>query len=92
MVTLSILSTIMLSFVTVCAERAVWRRAQLKVNMSPQVQRPETLALHAGWRADAATGAVAVPIYQPTSYQFRTPSIRPIRLCSRSLATSIPAS
>jgi len=39
--------------------------------MSSQVQRPETLALHAGWRADTATGAVAVPIYQTTSYQFR---------------------
>ena len=34
-------------------------------------QHPETLALHAGWRADPATGAVAVPIYQTTSYQFR---------------------
>ncbi len=34
--------------------------------------RPETLALHGGtWRADPATGAVAVPIYQTTSYQFR---------------------
>lgn len=33
-------------------------------------QRPETLLLHAGWRADPATGAVAVPIYQTTSYQF----------------------
>ena len=33
--------------------------------------RPETIALHAGWRADPATGAVAVPIYQTTSYQFR---------------------
>ena len=33
--------------------------------------RPETLALHGGgWRADPATGAVAVPIYQTTSYQF----------------------
>jgi O-acetylhomoserine (thiol)-lyase len=31
---------------------------------------PETLALHAGYRADPATGAVAVPIYQTTSYQF----------------------
>src|ERR1700760_11800 len=31
---------------------------------------PETLALHAGWRADPATTAVAVPIYQTTSYQF----------------------
>jgi O-acetylhomoserine (thiol)-lyase len=31
---------------------------------------PETLALHAGWRKDKATNAVAVPIYQTTSYQF----------------------
>ena len=33
-------------------------------------QNPETLALHAGWRRDPATHAVAVPIYQTTSYQF----------------------
>jgi O-acetylhomoserine (thiol)-lyase len=33
-------------------------------------QHPETLALHAGWRRDSATHAVAVPIYQTTSYQF----------------------
>ncbi len=33
-------------------------------------QHPETLALHAGWRRDPATTAVAVPIYQTTSYQF----------------------
>lgn len=33
-------------------------------------QHPETLALHAGWRRDPATGAVAVPIYQTTSFQF----------------------
>ncbi len=32
---------------------------------------PETLALHGGYRADDATGAVAVPIYQTTSYQFK---------------------
>jgi O-acetylhomoserine (thiol)-lyase len=32
---------------------------------------PETLVLHAGWRADPTTGAVAVPIFQTTSYQFR---------------------
>lgn len=30
----------------------------------------ETLVLHAGYRADPATHAVAVPIYQTTSYQF----------------------
>lgn len=34
-------------------------------------KHPETLALHAGYRADPATGSVAVPIYQTTSYQFR---------------------
>ncbi len=33
-------------------------------------KHPETLALHAGWRRDPATHAVAVPIYQTTSYQF----------------------
>ena len=33
-------------------------------------KNPETLALHAGWRRDPATHAVAVPIYQTTSYQF----------------------
>ena len=33
-------------------------------------RHPETIALHAGWRRDEATHAVAVPIYQTTSYQF----------------------
>lgn len=32
---------------------------------------PETLALHAGWRADPTTGSVAVPIHQTTSFQFQ---------------------
>jgi O-acetylhomoserine (thiol)-lyase len=37
-------------------------------------KNPETIALHAGtWRADPATNAVAVPIYQTTSYQFNSP-------------------
>jgi O-acetylhomoserine (thiol)-lyase len=40
--------------------------------MSERKLHPETLALHAGWRADSATGAVAPPIYQTTSYQFRS--------------------
>src|ERR1700712_5742242 len=35
-------------------------------------KHPETLALHAGWRRDSATNAVAVPIYQTTSYQFNS--------------------
>lgn len=38
--------------------------------MSSTPQKPETLALHAGWRADPTTGSVAVPIHQTTSYQF----------------------
>ena len=33
---------------------------------------PETLVLHAGYRSDPATTAVAVPIYQTTSYQFNS--------------------
>ncbi|WP_419897372.1 O-acetylhomoserine aminocarboxypropyltransferase/cysteine synthase family protein [Roseomonas sp. USHLN139] len=33
---------------------------------------PETLALHAGWRAAPGHGAVAVPIYQTTSFQFES--------------------
>lgn len=32
--------------------------------------KPETMAIHAGYRKDAATNAVAVPIYQTTAYQF----------------------
>jgi O-acetylhomoserine (thiol)-lyase len=39
--------------------------------MTRNTPRVETLALHAGWRADSSTGAVAVPIYQTTSYQFQ---------------------
>ncbi|MBF0571852.1 MAG: O-acetylhomoserine aminocarboxypropyltransferase/cysteine synthase [Candidatus Omnitrophica bacterium] len=34
--------------------------------------KPETLALHGGQEADPATGARAVPIYQTTSYQFKS--------------------
>jgi O-acetylhomoserine (thiol)-lyase len=39
--------------------------------MPRPTRHPETLVLHAGYRADPSTGAVAVPIYQTTSYQFR---------------------
>ncbi len=38
--------------------------------MTVTSKHPETLVLHAGYRKDSATGAVAVPIYQTTSYQF----------------------
>jgi O-acetylhomoserine (thiol)-lyase len=41
--------------------------------MTISSKHPETLALHAGWRADATTGSVAVPIHQTTSYQFNSP-------------------
>ena len=41
--------------------------------MATKSRHPETLALHAGWRADASTGSVAVPIHQTTSYQFASP-------------------
>jgi O-acetylhomoserine (thiol)-lyase len=39
--------------------------------MTAKSTNPETIVLHAGYRADPTTGAVAVPIYQTTSYQFR---------------------
>src|ERR1700741_624674 len=39
--------------------------------MTVKSSNPETMVLHAGPRSDAATGAVAVPIYQTTSFQFR---------------------
>src|SRR5215475_8096278 len=39
--------------------------------MISQSKNPETLVLHAGPRNDDTTGAVAVPVVQTTSYQFR---------------------
>jgi len=38
--------------------------------MTNELKNPETIALHAGWRSDASTNSVAVPIHQTTSYQF----------------------
>jgi O-acetylhomoserine (thiol)-lyase len=35
-------------------------------------KNPETTVLHAGPRSDFATGAVAVPIFQTTAYEFRS--------------------
>ncbi len=40
--------------------------------MTRTTRHPETIVLHAGWRADPSTGAVAPPIYQTTSYQFQS--------------------
>ncbi len=39
--------------------------------MSIASTHPETIVLHAGYRSDPTTNAVAVPIYQTTSYQFK---------------------
>ncbi len=40
--------------------------------MATNSKHPETLVLHAGYRSDTATTAVAVPIYQTTSFQFNS--------------------
>jgi O-acetylhomoserine (thiol)-lyase len=40
--------------------------------MTARISSPETLALHAGQVVDPATGARAVPIYQTTSYVFKS--------------------
>ncbi len=39
--------------------------------MTVKSKHPETIVLHAGYRADPTTGSVAVPIHQTTSYLFR---------------------
>ena len=39
--------------------------------MTSKTTHAETVVLHAGQRFDPTTGAVAVPIYQTTSFQFR---------------------
>ena len=42
--------------------------------MSKKRNNPETIAIHGGdYRSDPTTNAVAVPIYQTTSYQFKDP-------------------
>ncbi|MBT3361081.1 MAG: O-acetylhomoserine aminocarboxypropyltransferase/cysteine synthase [Rhodospirillales bacterium] len=38
--------------------------------MTVDSRHPETLVLHAGYRRDETTNAVAVPVYQTTSFQF----------------------
>src|SRR5476649_2635129 len=40
--------------------------------MSTKSHHAETIVLHAGYRSDPTTNAVAVPIYQTTSYQFNS--------------------
>jgi O-acetylhomoserine (thiol)-lyase len=40
--------------------------------MTAKSKNPETMMLHAGPRNDFATGAVAVPIFQTSSYEFRS--------------------
>ena len=41
--------------------------------MATKSRNPETVVLHGGYRSDPVTNAVAVPIYQTTSYQFNSP-------------------
>lgn len=41
--------------------------------MATTSKHPQTIVLHGGYRSDPATNAVAVPIYQTTSYQFASP-------------------
>src|SRR5665213_4163770 len=60
--------------------RGVDGRGHLRVNranyqargraMATDSKHAETIVLHAGYRSDPTTNAVAVPIYQTTSYQF----------------------
>src|SRR3954452_24132893 len=45
---------------------------QMESKMRLKSNHPQTMVLHAGPRSDAASGAVAVPIVQTTSYEFRS--------------------
>src|SRR5579872_1688485 len=47
-------------------------RPRRRPTMPTESKHPETIVLHAGYRSDPTTGAVAVPIYQTTSYQFNS--------------------
>ncbi|MBF0093137.1 MAG: PLP-dependent transferase [Alphaproteobacteria bacterium] len=40
--------------------------------MTVDSSHPETIVLHAGYRADGVTASVAVPIHQTTSYEFQS--------------------
>jgi O-acetylhomoserine (thiol)-lyase len=42
----------------------------MEAELAKSYTHPETIVLHAGYRRDETTHAVAVPIYQTTSYQF----------------------
>ncbi|MCB4756638.1 MAG: aminotransferase class I/II-fold pyridoxal phosphate-dependent enzyme, partial [Elusimicrobia bacterium] len=42
------------------------------MSTSAKTLKPETIALHGGQKPDPTTGARAVPIYQTTSYQFKS--------------------
>src|SRR5215475_4624504 len=44
----------------------------METEMPTKSNNPETMVLHAGPRSDTATGAVAVPVFQTTSYEFRS--------------------
>ena len=61
--------------------------------MPVETKNVETLALHGGsYRSDPATGAVAVPIYQTTSFQFQDTDHARGCLRWNSSATSTPGS
>ena len=49
-----------------------WQVFFWRNKMSYEGKNLETIALHAGWRADETTGSVAVPIHQTTSYLFES--------------------
>src|SRR3981081_1321653 len=48
-----------------------YQRPFRKAPVMTTSRHPETLSLHAGWRAAPATAAVGGPIYETPSYQFR---------------------
>src|SRR5258708_27172128 len=48
------------------------KRSNGRKRMRVQSKNPEAIVLHAGPRSDYAAGAVAVPIFQTTAYEFKS--------------------
>lgn len=60
--------------------------------MIEQTMKPETIALHAGYRFDPAAGSVAVPIHQTASYDLKSTEHATKLFNPRNSATSTPGS
>ena len=55
----------------------------------PKELKPDTLSLHAGQRPDPTTGARATPIYQTSSFVFKSSFLSILKRSTGGLSTTI---